>query len=114
MKGVVVILGVLALGCSSVSTEAASRATLRVTDSSPLTVRGTSFKARERVRVSFTLETRTVVRRVRATAGGRFTASAGEDVRVDRCGDFFLVVAVGNRGSRASLKAPLPDCPPSP
>ena len=34
--------------------------------------------------------------------------------RPDRCGDLFLVVAVGARGDRATIKLQLPDCPPAP
>jgi len=115
VKGVVVLLALVALGCGGASTgAAATHATLRLTDSNPLTVRGTYFKARERVRVTFTVGVQRITRTVRATVGGRFSASAGEDVKLDRCGDFFLVMAIGSRGSRASLKYPLPECPPQP
>jgi hypothetical protein len=87
---------------------------LRLVDASPITVRGTNFKAKELVRITFVQGTTKRTRRVRATIGGRFSTSAGEDVRLDRCGDLLLVTALGGRGSRASLKYPLPDCPPAP
>jgi hypothetical protein len=117
VRGVVVLLVALValvLAASSAAEAAGMRATLRLTDSTPLTVRGIHFKPRERVQVTFTVGVKKLTRTVRATRFGRFSASTGEDVRLDRCGDFFLVMAIGSRGSRASLKYPLPDCPPQP
>lgn len=115
MKGVAVLLGVLAVACSSASTDAAlTRPALRLVDASPITVRGTNFKSRELVRVTFTQGLTKKTRTLRATTAGRFRTSAGEDVQLDRCGDFLLVTARGGRGSQARLKYPLPDCPPAP
>jgi hypothetical protein len=115
VKGVAVLSVLFAVACASSSTDAAvSRPALRLVDSAPITVRGTSFRARELVRVTFVQGATKVTRTRRATLRGTFTTSAGEDTRLDRCGDFLLVTAVGGRGSRASLKAPLPDCPPAP
>jgi len=115
VKGVAVLFVLFAVACTSASTDASvSRPTLRLVDASPLTVRGTNFKAKELVRVTFVQGTTRKTTRARATIRGRFSSSAGEDVRLDRCGDLLLVTAVGGRGSRASLKYPLPDCPPAP
>ncbi len=115
MKGVAVLFGVIALACTSASTGAAvPRAALRLLDTSPVTVGGTGFKPRELVRVTFSQGLVKQRRSLRATTTGRFSSSAGDDTRLDRCGDLLLVTAVGGRGSRASLKYPLPDCPPAP
>jgi len=115
MKGVFVFAAVVVLASSQASIQAAiPRPALRLMDANPVTVRGTSFKPRELIRVTFTVGVRKIVRSVRATRIGRFTSSAGEEVSFDRCGDFFRVIAVGSRGSRASLKYPQPECPPSP
>jgi hypothetical protein len=81
---------------------------LRLVRAAPLTVHGTGFGARERVRVTF--HGRSVaVRRTAAGAGGGFTVSYG-DVLVSRC-DGFRVVATGARGNSAVLRRPpLPGC----
>jgi hypothetical protein len=115
VKGVAVLSVLFAMACTSASTDAAvRRPALRLVDASPITVRGTNFKARELVRVTFVQGATKKTRTLRTTTLGRFSTSAGEDVRLDRCGDLLLVTAVGGRGSRASLKYPLPDCPPAP
>jgi hypothetical protein len=115
MKGVAVVVVLVAVACTSTSTTAApAPPSLRLVAFSPPTVRGTHFKAREVVRVKFVQGSTKKTRTLRTTSTGRFSVSAGEDVRLDRCGDLLLVTAVGLRGSRASLKYPLPDCPPAP
>lgn len=86
--------------------DTSKRPTLNLVKRAPLTVRGTNFKARERVRV-------TAVRRqwrARATLRGAFVLTLSG---VDRC-SWVRVVAVGDEGSRATLKAlPAPACPPA-
>ncbi len=52
----------LAAGVASGSTRSAARASLRLADMSPLTVRGAYFKARERVRVTVTFAQGTRIR----------------------------------------------------
>lgn len=109
MRGVVLCAAVLAAvvvaGGASSGTATPS---LRLVDSSPLTVKGVAFKARERVRVTATLESGTLRAVVRASRRGVFTVTF-EEIAV-RCG--FTVRAVGAGGSRASLKLPQPACPP--
>jgi hypothetical protein len=80
---------------------AASRARLVPSGSNPFRVRGTGFRARERVRVTVTPTGGTgITRRVRASARGAFTLAFG---RVDSCGGMHGV-AIGSRGSRASFQ----------
>src|SRR3954466_7156652 len=65
----------------------------------PLTLRGTGFVARERVRVTVRTATRTVVRSTRANADGGFTLpSAGV-----RLGGSGARGATGAHGDRASV-----------
>jgi hypothetical protein len=84
----------------------ASRAHVRIVTLSPLVVRGTGFKSRERVRVTATPGG---VRHVVSTAGGAFRATFVTPV--DRCMGI-TVAAVGARGDRAAIKLPQPACPP--
>jgi hypothetical protein len=79
---------------------AARRALLMPVGSNPFRVRGSGFRARERVRVTVTPTGRGgVTRRLRANGRGTFTvAFAG----IDSCGGVHGV-AVGSRGSRASF-----------
>ena len=73
----------------------------------PLTVRGNSFKARERVTV--TLDGgRRGTQRVQATRQGGFTTSFGV-APVIGC-QTLTIRAVGSLGSRAYRQVPRPDC----
>ena len=105
---------VLALAVPLAAVAAASRqARVAVTDRSPLTVRGTGFKAFERVLVTISADTRVTARRT-ATANGAFV------VRVQvapggKLGCEALVVrATGSLGTRATTKVPGIECPPGP
>jgi hypothetical protein len=88
---------------------APNRATLRLVDRAPLKLLGKGFQARERVRVTVSVRRRTAKRVIASPAGTFVVAFA--DVSVDRCSGL-TAVAVGARGSRASLKLPQPQCPP--
>jgi hypothetical protein len=96
---------------ATAATNATRRATLQLTDREPLTLKGTRFLARERVRVTVTLDARRYVRWARANRLGMFVARFG-DVHLDRCHNF-IGRALGNGGSQATLKLPPhPLCPP--
>jgi hypothetical protein len=85
-----------------------TRPALRLTDRSPLTVRGDHFKKQERVILTVTWradKVRHVVTALRGTFTARFT-----DVSLSRCAGA-SVVATGNRGSRAVLERPPPPLP---
>ena len=111
MKAVALIAAVGALMLSTTSSASTSQPKLRILDRTPLTVRGTSFEARERVRVTATADGIVAVR-VRASAAGVFTATF-ETLSPTRC-DTVRVVAVGAQGSRAVLKLlPAPGCIPA-
>src|SRR5438045_2937740 len=78
---------------------AAAPPRLAIVRAAPLTVRGTGFAARERVRVTVRTTTRTVVRSARTNRDGVFTARfAG--VGLGGCG---TVAATGSSGDRATL-----------
>jgi hypothetical protein len=81
-------------------------AKVHVAKLSPLTVRGTGFKSRERVRV---IARPGGTRRVRARSDGSFRVAFG--LPADRCNGL-SVSAVGARGDRATLKLPQLACPP--
>ncbi len=70
-------------------------ASLAVKSMRPVIVVGSGFKPRESVRISGM-----GTKRVDASQGGRFTVNLGG--AADKCNGFTLV-AVGSRGSRASL-----------
>jgi hypothetical protein len=88
-------------------------ATLRLADTTPVTVAGARFLAREAVVVRATVNGNRLTRRTRASAAGRFTTTfTGHEVR-DRCNSDLRVTATGARGSEAVLKiGPLPQCAP--
>jgi hypothetical protein len=97
-----VAAAVLAAGvvCGPASSDQSTRAQLRLMTSSPVTLRGTGFKAGERVRVVTRLPGM-ATKRVTAGSAGSFTVhfagSAGT-----RCTGF-SVTATGDRGSQASF-----------
>jgi hypothetical protein len=86
------------------------KATLKLTRSAPLTVRGTRFVPRERVRVSVSGAGQ-ATRRVTASGGGAFVVQFAT-FSFHRCNAGLVVVAVGSEGSRAGLKLPEMLCPP--
>lgn len=98
---------------------AASGATLRakptirlVAANDPMIIKGTHFRAKEKVRLTVTVKTPQSVwhRNVVATRAGSFQAVIGL-VPTGRCG--FNVRAVGSHKSVATLKLPpLPACMP--
>jgi hypothetical protein len=71
----------------------------------PLTVRGSEFAPRERVRVEVAVGRRPALRRhVRAARDGRFTLRFDVLLAVDPCEGAFVVTASGDRGSRATYR----------
>ena len=102
---VAVLVAVSAVAIPSLA-GGASRARVRIVTLSPLVVRGTGFKSRERIRVT---ATQGGVRHVVSTARGGFRATFAAPV--DRCMGL-TVAAFGARGDHAALKLPQPACPP--
>jgi len=88
---------------------ARSAPALRLVDRSPLTVSGSGFLPRERVRVTFVGSTRSA--RTTVTSRTGTIAVVFADTVLGRCqGARFR--AVGARGDLATLKIPLPACMP--
>ncbi len=111
LTGMRLALVVVALLASLVAQSAAatSRARLRlVDDTTPAMLRGVGFQPREHVRVVVLAGTTRSVKKVVATALGRFTVRVYGDVN-DCAG--FSATAVGNKGTRATLKRPPGQCP---
>jgi hypothetical protein len=109
-SAVVFAIAVVSSGASAADggpSPIAAKPGLMVFQLSPLTVRGYSFKARERVTV--TLDGgKQGVHRVQATVRGTFSTSF-KSVRLLRC-QTVTIRAVGSLGSRAFRQVPRPDC----
>jgi len=88
-----------------------ARSKLKLVQLHPLVVRGANFQSGERVRMTVYAKI-TRVEKATASPSGAFRASFGT-IAIGRCSGF-RVTAVGNLGSRASLKLPpLPACLPA-
>jgi hypothetical protein len=110
MRRIAVILAVVAAAALPAAASGGSqRPALALVSQQPLVVRGTHFLPRESVRVTAFAGTDRTVVHVRATRTGTFVAAT--DLSVGRCGGVGAV-AVGARGSRATLRVPLPACMP--
>ena len=105
---VVLALALALLGSTAIGSESRKKATLRLFDSAPLTLRGANFLPSERVRVTVTGGELRRTKQVTATRAGVFVVRF--DAAYDRCSGFFAR-AVGARGSEAALKLPQPACP---
>ena len=105
-------LTALVLVLAMVGTSSAAAPTLRVTDTTPLVVRGSGFKTGETVKVALVL---TTSRRYRAATVGR---TGSFTVRFSlapiQCHLARALVATGSRGSRASRPLQLECMPPPP
>jgi hypothetical protein len=107
VSGVALALTIPAYG---IAREAAPA--LRLTDTVPLTVRGTGFHARERVTVVATVGAATRRKSLTASATGSFVARFTL-LRANACPGY-SVRSWGNQGSRAALKPRPAQCPPPP
>jgi hypothetical protein len=96
----------LALGLAGggLAADQAKRPRLQILDTSPLTIRGTGFEARERVRL-LVGSPKPLSKSVKAGVRGRFVARfavhAGH-------GEAVVVQAIGSRGSRATIDITTP------
>jgi hypothetical protein len=108
-------VGIIALSIAAVATGAASasptsttaRPSVRVSDLNPFTVRGTNFKARERVRVVISSKKHRTTRTVTANGRGSFRTAFAFKLR--GC-DEYSVRATGGGGSRAAVKSSQQSC----
>ncbi len=109
LTAVAVLCSVAALAQTAAG---AQRATLRlVDDTAPAMLRGSGFQPREHVRVVVVSGTARSVRKVVATRFGRFAVRIRDDVNA--CSGF-SAIAVGNKGTRATLKRAPGQCPALP
>jgi hypothetical protein len=102
---VAIAAGILA----GVGAAAGSRPSIRIAQSRPLVVAGSHFVAGERVKVVAYLSRRVV--RHAVARHGSFRVNLGT-VPMSKC-QGMRIVAVGSRGSRATLKIPRPECMPA-
>jgi hypothetical protein len=110
---VLLLAGALAAaGCANAegggSTTASRRPSIIVVAAPPMAVRGTGFKARERVTVTVRA-TGSARKQVVASSGGAFTVRF-QNVDPSACAGL-SITAVGNRGSRADFKRSPGLCP---
>ena len=110
MRRIVLLVVALAVVLPGFAPAAATHARVWLADKSPLVVRGSSFKAHERVVVTVTDGAR-FVRTVTATSTGAFVARWTNAAPKGGC-QAMQIQAVGNRGSVARLKIPGLECPP--
>jgi hypothetical protein len=97
----------LPAAASSGGSASSPRAALRVADVAPFSVRGSGFRAQERVRIVAQVRGRHV-KAIVATATGTFRVRF-VGVSLPACAGY-LVRATGNKGSRAYLRH-IPECP---
>jgi hypothetical protein len=109
------VISTLVLGVAAITVASASlagvrsvRPALRLTDGAPLTIRGTHFRAGERVRVT-AISLGSATRRTSAGPGGSFVMRLA--IKYNRCSGL-TVIARGTKGSRAAIKRPAMDCKP--
>lgn len=101
MKFAALLVAMLITGTSG------AKPSLRPLDLDPLTLSGTAFKNRERVKLLVAAPAYVRSKVVRANARGRFRVSFA--LSPGRC-DFVVVQAIGARGSRATFRRDVPDC----
>jgi hypothetical protein len=83
------------------------KAHIAVRSTSPVSIQGTGFKARERVVVTVMAKS-TRTKAVRATTGGAFAVTF-PSVSIGYCQEY-AIRAKGNRGSTAIIRV-IPECP---
>jgi hypothetical protein len=101
-------VAVIALASGSLAGLSSLKPTLRLTDGAPLTVRGTHFRAGERVRVT-AVSLGSTTGRTTAGRGGSFVIRLS--IKYNRCSGL-TVFARGAKGSRAVIKRPAMNCRP--
>jgi hypothetical protein len=90
----------VAAGATPNGPKATTAPSLRLVTLTPLTLRGTGFRARERVRVTLTIRTRAQRSTLKAGARGAFTYRPATFVVVDPCRGTIVVTAVGISSAR--------------
>jgi hypothetical protein len=112
MKRILVLLLALTALVPALAPAAARHPRVWLADQSPLTVRGSGFKAHEKVVVTVTLDGR-FTRTKDATAAGALTATWTATTVKAGCLSV-SIRAVGNRGSVATYKSVARECAPPP
>jgi hypothetical protein len=105
----VALAAALAIAAPAGALSASARVQLVSRD--PAAVAGTGFRAGERVVVTATDGDVTLRKTVLASVAGRFTARWTRRLPVSPC-EWTAVSAVGSKGSGATWKSVVRDCPP--
>ena len=109
LVALLVLLGAVAALASGAPRAHQARAALRITRSNPVTVRGTGFKPRARVRVTL-LVGHKQTRRPLTNAHGTFTTTFSEVL--DRCSGWTVAASQPGRAT-VFLHGAKPECPPA-
>jgi hypothetical protein len=113
MKRILIVALAVAACVPALAPAAAPHARVWLAGTTPLTVKGSGFKAGERVAVTLTAGKR-FLRTTNATSTGTLTASwTGKPVEKAGCLSVHIQ-ADGNRGSVATYKAAGKECAPGP
>lgn len=104
------ILGAVSLVASA---NATARARVKVADTQPVKIAGRGFQVREQVRLVVRFSGYRIVRSLRASRIGTFTAVVAGAPAFDPCNGTLAVTAIGSGGSRATAKFPQRQCPPA-
>ena len=116
MRGVCLTMLATALFALTMPVSLAAKAdgapTVRVTQYTPLVVKGEQFRASQRVVIRVTAASRTRVRAMRTSTSGTFVARFAA-VSVDRCSGGVSVVVTAADGRVAKARRPDFLCPPA-
>jgi hypothetical protein len=106
-------LALLVAVCAIATADAKTAPKLRLADTQPVVVRGTGFRALERIKVTTVVNETRHVRVVHSTGTGGFVATFTTIARLDPCSSSFRAYATGAQGDKASLTVGQRACPPS-
>ncbi len=113
MRIVLLLLLALVMAPAAISSSTQARARVSIVDESPLVVRGTGFKAGERVTVSVS-HAKTLFRRVAFAGSSGVLVARWTRAMPTTCGST-TITAFGSRGTRAVFKTVANECaPPGP
>ena len=105
-----VVLALLSLLVPAVATARVAKARVWVSVQSPLTVRGSGFRAHEHVAVTVSASGERFTRAVTASGVGSFVARWAGSAQADSGCVSLFVRAVGDRGPDAAWKSVANDC----
>jgi uncharacterized NAD(P)/FAD-binding protein YdhS len=101
-----------AAGTGATAQGVATKPALRIASTSPIVVRGTHFRALERVRVTLAGDAGRQSQTTRASRVGAFVVRFASNLPFDPCTGTLTVRALGTAGDKASATVGQRECPP--